>query len=273
MVYEGINKVAQWGIAVLLGVVAVSAGLQISSGNADEQAEASAFIPPAELMNVSIGAGITTTLPPTSTNTLPGSTTTTQIETTSTSTPEPSSTTSVTTASTTTTMAKDPSTTTTIPPRPTTTTTTTSISPITTTIPPRPTTTTTTTSIPPPSTTTATTTTPTIATEVALFVDGFSGKASGGGNGWEVELVISLGATLDGSERASVAITWSGSTIGQRVVTTGGSGTALIAVGPFTGASVTFAIINVTPLSSEWEYKPELNTVSTAVTVIAPAEG
>jgi hypothetical protein len=238
MVFEQINRIAQWGIVALLGVFAVTAGVQIASESANEQAVTSAFIPPAELANASIGAGFTTTLPPTSSVTTPATTTTTQIETNSTSTsiPEPSSTTSVTTASTTTTISPPP---------------------------------TTTTSTPPPSTTTTTT----IAKVTALFIDGFSGKASSGDDGWEVEFVISLGATVDGSERASVVVTWSGSTVGQRVVTTGGSGTAQFTVGSFNGASVTFAITSVKPLVSGWEYAPELNTASAALTVVAPTDG
>jgi hypothetical protein len=35
MVYEDVNRFAQWGIAVLLGVFAVTAGVQIASESAE----------------------------------------------------------------------------------------------------------------------------------------------------------------------------------------------------------------------------------------------
>ena len=150
-----------------------------------------------------------------------------------------------------------PTTTTSVTTLPTTTTTTLPTTTTTTTLP----TTTTTTTLP---TTTTTTTLPT----QGLFVVGFGGQAQAATDDWGVLLSVDLGATVSGTWRAQVDVSWSGDGNGTTVLETGGSGKASTVVGPFVGSSVVFTITDIR--SAGWLYLPELNRAATVLTVLTP---
>jgi len=152
---------------------------------------------------------------------------------------------------------------------PTTTTTTipTTTIPTTTTTTTIPTTTIPTTTIPTTTIPTTTIPTTTIPTQ-GLFVVGFGGQAQGATDDWSVSLGVDLGATVGGTWRAQVYVSWSGDGSGTTVLETGGSGKASTVVGPFTGSSVVFTITDIR--STGWVYLPALNRSATLLTVLAP---
>lgn len=132
--------------------------------------------------------------------------------------------------------------------------------------------TTTTTTLPTTTTTTTlptTTTTTTLPTQ-GLFVVGFGGQAQAATDDWGVLLSVDLGATVSGTWRAQVDVSWSGDGNGTTVLETGGSGKASTVVGPFVGSSVVFTITDIR--SAGWVYLPALNRSATRLTVLAPGD-
>jgi hypothetical protein len=103
-----------------------------------------------------------------------------------------------------------------------------------------------------------------------LFVAGFGGRAQGDDDEWNVLLSVELGATVNGTWRARVYVSWSGDDSGSTVLEAGGSGKASAAVGPFEDGPVVFTITDVQ--SAGWVYLPELNRAATRVTVSAPED-
>jgi hypothetical protein len=139
------------------------------------------------------------------------------------------------------------------------------------TTPPTTTTTPPTTTTTPPTTTTTPPTTTTTVPAPGLFVIGFDGQAKGDDDDdWSVLLSVNLGATVSGTWRAQVYVSWSGAGGGRTVLETGGSGKASAVVGPFDGDSVAFTIEDIR--SSEWLYLPGLNRAATRLTVAAPTD-
>ncbi|MGB5566594.1 MAG: hypothetical protein WBN93_09705, partial [Acidimicrobiia bacterium] len=133
-------------------------------------------------------------------------------------------------------------------------------------------TTTATTTLPTTTTTTTlptTTTTTTLPTQ-GLFVVGFGGQAQAATDDWGVLLSVDLGATVSGTWRAQVDVSWSGDGNGTTVLETGGSGKASTVVGPFVGSSVVFTITDIR--SAGWVYLPALNRSATRLTVLAPGD-
>lgn len=103
-----------------------------------------------------------------------------------------------------------------------------------------------------------------------MFVVGFSGRAQGDDDDWDVLLSVDLGATVGGTWRAQVYVSWAGDDSGITVLETGGSGKASAVVGPFEDGPVAFTITDVR--SAGWAYLPELNQAATRVTVPAPGD-
>ena len=99
-------------------------------------------------------------------------------------------------------------------------------------------------------------------------MDGFGGQAQGDGDDWSVRLSVDLDATVNGTWRAQVYVSWSGDSSGGTVIDAGGSGKASAVVGPFGGSSVVFTITDVR--SAGWLYLPELNRAATVLTVLTP---
>ena len=98
----------------------------------------------------------------------------------------------------------------------------------------------------------------------------FGGRVQGDDDEWNVPLNVELGATVNGSWRARVYVSWSGDGSGSTVLEAGGSGKASAVVGPFEDALVVFTITDVQ--SAGWAYLPELNRAATQVTVLVPAD-
>ena len=96
---------------------------------------------------------------------------------------------------------------------------------------------------------------------------GFGGRPQGDDDEWNVLLSVGLGATVNGTWRARVYVSWSGDGSGSTVLDAGGSGKASAVVGPFEDGPVVFTITDIQ--SAGWIYLPELNRSATQVTVSA----
>lgn len=131
---------------------------------------------------------------------------------------------------------------------------------------------TTTTTLVPTTTTSATTTSTTTTTVVSdlpgIFLERFDGQPQGDSDEWSVRVDVTLGATVAGTYRGQVSVSWSGDGSGSVVLDTGGSGKASATVGPFSGDPVTLRVTNVQ--AAGWSYMPSLNQAPTTLTIAAP---
>lgn len=101
-----------------------------------------------------------------------------------------------------------------------------------------------------------------------LFLERFDGQAQGESGGWIVLVDVDVGATVGGTYRSQVFISWSGGGSGSVVLETGGSGKGSTTVGPFSSGSITLVITNVK--APGWIYMPGLNQSATTLTIVAP---
>ena len=86
-----------------------------------------------------------------------------------------------------------------------------------------------------------------------------------------MRLDVTVGATVAGTYRGQVFVSWSGDGSGSVVLDTGGSGKASATVGPFSASSVTLSITNVQ--AAGWVYMPSLNQATTTLTIASPDNG
>ncbi|MEA3501751.1 MAG: hypothetical protein U9R47_03185 [Actinomycetota bacterium] len=115
---------------------------------------------------------------------------------------------------------------------------------------------------------TTTTTSAVVSNLPGLFLERFDGQAQGEPDRWSVQVDVDVGATVGGTYRSQVFISWSGGGSGSVVLETGGSGKASTTVGAFSGGSITLVITNVK--APGWIYMPALNQAATALTIVAP---